>query len=121
AERARPPKVPDRETKMLQPVQAAILLERLSGKPLYMIASLALATGMRRNEMLAVRWQDVDFAAGRLTIEQALEETRACGIRGKGPKTRHGRRTISLPPHLVAELRQHWRDQQERRLALGLG
>jgi integrase len=121
AELARPPKAPDRETKMLQPDQAAMLLERLRGKPLYLIASLALATGMRRNEMLALRWQDVDLAAGRLTIEQALEETHAYGIRVKEPKTRHGRRTISLPPHLVAELRQHWRDQQERRLAMGLG
>jgi len=98
-----------------------MLLERLRGKPLYLIASLALATGMRRNEMLALRWQDIDLAAGRLTIEQALEKTHACGIRVKGPKTRHGRRTISLPQHLVAELRQHWRDQQERRLAMGFG
>jgi len=79
-----------------------------------------LGTGARRNE-LALRWCDLDLAAGRLTIEEALEQTTAHGIRVKGPKTRHGRRTISLPPHLVDELRQHWRDQQEQRLAAGLG
>src|SRR6516165_4025357 len=95
AELARPPKAPDRETSMLQPDQAAALLERLRGKPLYLLASLALGTGMRRNEMLGLRWQDVDLDAGRLTI--------------------------SLPAHLVAELRQHWREQQEQRLGMGLG
>src|SRR5262249_15990981 len=109
------------EAPMLQPDQAAVLLERLRGNPLYLLASLALGTGMRRNEMLGLRWQDVDLDAGRLTIEQSLEQTATHGIRVKAPKTRHGRRTISLPGHLVAELRQHWREQQEQRLAMGLG
>jgi integrase len=121
AELAKPPRTPDRETTMLQPDQAALLLERLRGKPLYMLASLALATGMRRNEMLGLSWGRVDLEAGRLTVEQALEQTAAYGIRVKSPKTRHGRRTISLPAHTVAELRQHWREQQEQRLAAGLG
>jgi integrase len=121
AEVAKPPKAPDRETPMLQPDQAAALLERLRGKPLYLLASLALGTGMRRNELLGLRWGDVDLDAGRLTVEQALEQTATHGIRTKGPKTKHGRRTISLPAHLVAELRQHWREQQEQRLAAGLG
>jgi integrase len=121
AEIAKPAKAPDRETPMLQPDQAAALLDRLRGQPLYLIASFALGTGMRRNETLGLRWQDVDLNAGRLVIEQALEQTAAHGIRIKSPKTKHGRRTISLPAHLVAELRQHWREQQEQRLAAGLG
>jgi integrase len=69
-------------------VRAAELLERLRGRPFYMLASLALATGMRRNDMLALRWQDIDLDAGRLTVEQALEQTAAHGIRVKAPKTR---------------------------------
>jgi len=92
-----------------------------SWPPLYLLASLALASGMRRNEMLGLRWRDIDMDVGRLTVEQALEQTAEHGIRIKGPKTRHGRRTISLPPHIVAELRSHWRAQQEQRLALGMG
>src|SRR5262249_21737738 len=63
----KPPKAPDRETEMLQPDQARELLERLRGRPLYLIASLALATGMRRNEMLALRWKDVDLDGAKLT------------------------------------------------------
>jgi integrase len=121
ADIAKPPKAPDRETPMLQPDQAAVLLERLRGKPLYLLASLALGTGLRRNELLGLRWGNVDLDAGWLTIEQALEQTATHGIRIKSPKTRHGRRTISLPAHLVTELRTHWREQQEQRLAAGLG
>lgn len=121
AEVAKPPRAPDRETPMLQPDQAAALLENLRGKPLYLLASLALGTGLRRNEMLGLRWADIDLEAGRLTVEQALEQTAAHGIRVKGPKTKRGRRTISLPSHLVTELRQHWREQQEQRLGMGLG
>jgi len=121
AELAKPPKAPHREAQMPQPDRAARLLELLQGKPLYLLASLALATGMRRNELLGLRWRDVDLDAGRLTIEQALEQTAAHGVRTKGPKTKYGRRTISLPAHTVTELQAHWRAQQERRLAMGLG
>src|SRR5499427_554322 len=121
ADIAKPPKAPTKETPMLQPSEAVGLLERLRGQPLYLIASLALGTGMRRNELLGLRWQDVDLDAGRLTIEQSLEQTATHGIRVKAPKTRRGRRTISLPAHAVTELRQHWREQQEQRLGMGLG
>jgi integrase len=121
ADAIKPPRAPDQETPMLQPEQARELIERLRGHPLHLLASLALATGMRRNEMLALRWQDVDLDAGRLVVEQSLEQTSAHGIRIKAPKTRKGRRTISLPAHTVAELRGHWRAQQEQRLALGIG
>jgi integrase len=121
AEIVKPPKAPDQETPMLQPAQATALLDRLRGKPLYLLASLGLGTGMRRSEMLALRWQDIDLDAGRLTIERSLEQTAAGGVKPKSPKTRAGRRTISLPPRLVAELRTHWRDQQEQRLGMGLG
>jgi integrase len=121
AELAKPPRAPDREMPMLQPSEAIALLERLRGKPLHLIAALALATGARRSELLGLRWQDVDLEAGRLTVEQSLEQTATHGIRVKGPKTKHGRRTISLPAHIVTELRAHWRAQQEQRLAAGLG
>jgi len=121
AEIAKPPKAPQQETAMLQPKEATRLLERLRDKPLYLIGSLGLATGMRRNEMLALRWRYLDLDHARLTVAQALEQTKAYGIRVKSPKTKHGKRTISLPAHVVTELRQHWKAQQEQRLALGRG
>src|SRR5262249_47201726 len=97
------------------------LLKRLDGHPLHLLAVLALHTGARRNELLALRWQDVDLDAARLRIETALEQTRAHGIRVKAPKTRRGRRTISLPAAAVEALRAHGGARQEQRLALGMG
>ena len=81
---------------------------------------LALGTGMRRGELLALRWQDVDLDSGSLRVERSLEET-GKGLRFKPPKSVRGRRTISLAPAVISELRTHWRAQQEQRLALGLG
>jgi integrase len=121
ADMVKPPPVPERELPILQPDRARKMLDRLRGQPLYLLAALGLATGMRRNEMLALRWQDVDLDAGRLRVEIALEQTRAHGIRTKAPKTKKGRRTISLSAATVADLRAHWRAQQEQRLALGIG
>ncbi len=117
----KPPPAGDQEKEILQPDRARELLDRLSGHPLHMLAILALHTGARRNELLALRWQDVDLDAARLRIETALEQTRPYGIRVKAPKTRRGRRSISLPAVAVEALRAHWRAQQEQRLALGMG
>jgi integrase len=115
------PRVKARELGILTPAQAQRVLESLRGKPLYPIAVLALATGLRRGELLALRLQDVDLDAGHLRVEQALEETQRGGLVFKSPKTRHGRRTVTLSPSTVAVLREHRKAQQEQRLALGLG
>ena len=58
AETVKPPPVPEQELPILQPDRACELLEALRGHPFYLIAALALATGMRRNEILALRWQE---------------------------------------------------------------
>jgi integrase len=115
-----PPRVVSTEIGIVRADHLAGLLKRLRGEPIYPIASLALASGMRRGELLALRWQDVDFDRALLRVEQSLETTKA-GLRFKAPKTRHGRRTITLPATIVADLRTRWREQQEQRLALGLG
>ena len=75
---------------------------------------------MRRGELVALRWKDVDMDGGKVRVERSLEQTNA-GLRFKSPKTKAGRRTVIIPPSIVSELRAHWRRQQEQRLALGLG
>src|SRR5262249_46168030 len=91
----RPPKVEKGEGKILAPDQVKLVIEKLAGHPLYEIAVLDLATGMRRGELLALRLSDLDLdKAMTARIERSLEETRA-GLRFKPPKTDHGRRTIS--------------------------
>jgi integrase len=114
------PRVEPKEVEILSADQIALVLDRLQGHRLYPIAALALATGMRRGELLALQLGDLGLEAATLRVERSLEET-AAGLRFKPPKTKHGRRSISLPAHAVAMLRAHWRQQLEHRLALGLG
>ncbi len=97
-----------------------MVIDKLVGHPLYEIAVVELATGMRRGELLAVRLSDLDLDAATISVDRSLEETRA-GLRFKPPKTKRGRRTISLPPNAVTVLREHRRKLLETRMALGLG
>jgi integrase len=115
-----PPAVEEREIEILTSDQIKLVVDKLAGHPLYEIAVVDLATGLRRGELLALRLSDVDLDAGIVRVEQSLEETKA-GLRFKAPKTAHGKRTISLPPHAVAVLREHRRKLLETRMALGLG
>jgi integrase len=115
------PKVPLTEAAALQLTEIPVLLAGLRGRALYPITIVALGTGMRRGELCALRWQDVDLDGGTLRVEWSLEQTRRGGLRFKSPKSARSRRTVSLSPAVVAELRVHRRAQQEHRLALGLG
>jgi integrase len=115
-----PPRVASVELELLTPAQAQAMLQKLRGRSVYPAFVVALATGMRRGELLALRWRDVDLDGAVLRVEQSLEQTKA-GLRFKSPKTKFGRRPITLPTSAVAVLREHWKAQQEQRLRLGMG
>jgi integrase len=117
-----PPRVAAKEIEIATEAEIKAVLDHLRdrNRPLYTIATLALATGARRGEFCALRWKDFDADAGRLRIERSIETTKA-GLRIKPPKTKHGRRSVSLAASVVDELRAHWKATQEQRLALGLG
>ena len=120
ASKITPPKVQAEEIEIIREEEAAAVLKALAGKQLGVIATLALATGARRGEILALRHQDIDLELGKVRIERSLEQTKA-GLSFKSPKTRHARRTITIPATAVAALRAHRMAQQERWIGLGLG
>jgi integrase len=115
-----PPPAPDAEITILNPQQIGTVLAHLNGRTLRPIVSFLLGTGARRGEVLALRWQDIDFDKATVRIERAVEQTKA-GLRIKAPKTKAGKRTIAISPWLLAELRAHHTRQQELRLKLGMG
>jgi integrase len=115
----RPPRVPHQEAEIVPAEQIAPTLAKLEGHPLHAAVVVAMYTGMRRSEMLALTWADADLDRRTLCIERALEETRA-GITVGPTKTRRSR-TISLPEIVVTALREHRRQQLELRIALGMG
>jgi hypothetical protein len=80
------------------------LVAGFSTSSLFPVVVLAAATGARRNELLALRWTDLDVEKKTLRIERAWEQTKKCGLRLKPPKTKRGMRTIELDEGMVAML-----------------
>jgi integrase len=113
------PKVDHREIEVLEPDESAALLVAARDTRLFPIVFLTLGTGLRRGEVLGLRWSDVDLERHILTVAQSLEQTRA-GLSFKAPKTRRSKRTIALSPSLVEELHGHRAKQAAERPALGL-
>lgn len=85
------------------------------------VAVVALFTGMRLGEVLALRWKHVNLDAKVIQVREALEQTKAHGVRFKTTKSRAGKRDITLPDRLVEVLREHRRAVLELRLHLGTG
>lgn len=87
---------------------------------------LALATGMRRGELLGLKWQDINFQTDTLQVRRILTRvpTKVKNPQGATyveaePKTEKGRRSILLPPFVVEALKQHRARQLEARLKAG--
>jgi integrase len=91
------------------------LVSGFKGSSLFGIVSVAAFTGARRNEILALRWSDLDSVKKTLRIERSVEET-ATGMRFKGPKRESHKRTITIDDDLLALLLAE-RDKHLRLLA----
>ena len=118
-----PPAAEAKELEILESDQVKAVLAALEGHSLAPLIRLALDTGMRRGELLGLQWGDIELDAvpPTLRVERSVEETKAGGLRLKQPKTRRGRRNISLPPETVAMLRALKVEQMQIRLAIGQG
>jgi integrase len=115
----RAPKVTDDEMVIVRDVPA--LVDKLAGFRLRVPAVVALFTGMRLGEILALRWNRVDLDAKVIHVREALEQTKTHGVRFKPAKTRAGRRDITLPEIVAGALREHRRTMLELRMQLGAG
>jgi integrase len=116
----RPPKVVREEVVILTGDEARAIVTKLVDNPIYPKAIVALFTGLRRSELLALKWSSIDLDRKTLRVVEALEET-AAGLRFKTPKSRAGKREITLPDIVVAVLRDHRKRQSEQRMKLGAG
>jgi integrase len=93
------------------------VLEAAEGDRLGAMAHVLLTLGLRRGEVLALKWDGVDLKAKTLTVEGTF--TRGNTVYYSTPKTASGARTIPLVGDLAAILRQHRKDQAVERLAAG--
>ena len=95
-------------------------LEAAKATPYYVLFYVALFTGMRRSELLALRWCDVDLLLCQAHITRSLHHLRTGEIVFRPPKTAKGRRMVSLSPSTALLLQQHRDKQQAHRTMLGI-
>ncbi|RJQ30570.1 MAG: site-specific integrase [Peptococcaceae bacterium] len=91
---------------------------------LYPAFLLDITTGLRRGELLALHWKDVNLETGVLTVRESLSrvEDTATGKTSlvfSEPKTMAGKREVPILPDVVKELKTHRAKQAEERLKLG--
>jgi integrase len=113
------PKVQETERVIVHDIPA--LMAKLKDWRHGAAAMVALFAGLRLGEVLALKWSNVDLDGKVIKVREALEHTLQFGTRFKQPKSRAGRRDISMPDVLVTALREHRKAQLELRLQLGAG
>ena len=118
ADAADPPKVKPAELQVWSPGQLRAFLAHVQGDRQYAAWLLAATTGMRRGELLGLRWVDVDLDAARIAVRQP-RVVADHAVHVSEPKTARSRRSIALDPATVAALRQHQADQAADRAAVG--
>jgi len=104
----KPPKPDDADVVILNEQQAHQLLAAAAGTVLYLPILLALFTGLRRGEILALRWEDIDLQRETVSVKWAAARVNA-GTLIKRPKSKSSRRTIFLPPGATSVLRNYQR------------
>jgi integrase len=114
----KPPKAERGELHVPTSEQVRTLLDAAADTAYELPLVLSATTGMRRGEVLGLRWAAVDLDAGELTVTATLQRVRGVTT-FVAPKTERSRRKITLPPVTVDALRRHRKAQTERRLLLG--
>lgn len=112
------PRMRHHEMATLAAEQARALLTAAKGDRLEALYVLALATGMRQGELLALKWRDVDLEGGSLQVRATLQNTGSEYLITE-PKTASSRRRVALPVAAVDALRHHRERQAVERAQLG--
>lgn len=110
-----PPRVIRKEKTVLTTQQAYTLLRQAKGHRMEALFTLAIITGMRCGELLALRWQDIDFASCRLQVKRTVNYIKGYGHVESEPKTVKSRRQILLPHFVVDILANHKAQQDQQR------
>jgi integrase len=109
--KVRKPKLVKKKPRVLDAQALAALLASIRDRRIYPVVALAAATGMRRGELLALEWSDINWDAGTVEVSKSLEETKQ-GLRIKSTKSGIDRR-FALPKSILRMLGEH-RERQAR-------
>jgi len=121
ADRIKPPRVEQKEIKSLNDDEVATMFSLLEDEPLkYQVAVyIAVLGGLRLGEVTALKWADIDFKSGKISITKALQYIQGLGNFEKSPKNESSKRELNLPEVALPKLKALKSEQTLERLALG--
>ncbi|MFL5760275.1 MAG: tyrosine-type recombinase/integrase [Thermomicrobiales bacterium] len=117
ADAVEPPKEARTEMKVWNAEQVGRVLRTAADDHLEALWRLAISTGMRRGELLALKWSDLDLDGGGLSVQRSLGRGETARLEEGEPKSQSGRRRIALSRSVVESLKRHRVRQLEHRIA----
>jgi integrase len=99
--------------------QVEFMLKKAKATVYYALIYVAVMTGMRRGELMGLRWSDVNLIDGIITVNQTLLYTPDKGLFFKPPKSKKSRRAIDISSDVIEVLKQHKKQQAKHKLKLG--
>jgi integrase len=119
ADAVTPPRVQRPEIQTWNEDEIHAFLEYAKDSPYYALFFTALYTGMRRSELLGLRWGDIDLILGQIHVSRSLHSLKGGEIEFRPPKTTSGGRSIALPASAILTLTEHREKQKLVRAMLG--
>lgn len=114
------PKVRRHELRTMSESDIHIFLEYAKSTPYHSLFYTSLFTGLRRSEVLALRWSDIDLLLCQLSVTRTIHQLHNGEIIYGEPKTGKSKRLVSLSPSTVIVLREHHEAEGKLRESLGL-
>ena len=113
------PRLDTGERHPLTQTQAQQFIQAAKGNPWETLLIVALTTGLRRGELRALRWQDIDLEKRIVHIHRSAISVNGYGVVDSEPKTHKSKRNIVLHAFVIEMLKNHRRVQLEQRLKKG--
>ena len=120
ADAIKPPKIHRKEMQTWDEQEISQFLEAAKDSPHFTVFYTALFTGMRRSELLGLKWSDVDLVLGQISVSHGLHHLDNGEYVFTEPKSAKSRRTIALTPSNALLLRAHQEKQKLDRALSGL-
>lgn len=109
ADAAHPPKLQPTEMNIMNEMEMHSFLEAARQTPYFHLFHTILFTGLRRSEVLALRWSDIDLLLCQISISRSIHKLRDGSFIFRQPKSTKGKRTVALSPaatQVLAEYRE---------------
>ena len=116
---AKPPSATRPEMNTWNENEVSLFLESVKDTHYYPLFYLALFSGLRRSELLALRWQDIDFIYGQVYVSRSLHQLKGGSYVFRQPKTDKSRRTVALPPSAFLVMESYRKAQEIEGQMLG--